>query len=404
MGKNQSLIERNNRYCAQNYAPLPVVLVKALGSHAWDAEGNRYLDMMSAYSAVSHGHCHPRLLAVVEKQIKELNTVSRAYYTDKLGEFLERACQLTGQDMACPMNTGAEAVETALKAARKWGYEVKGIPDNQAEIVVCKNNFHGRTITIISMSSDEDYKHHFGPLTPGFKQIPYNDTAALENAITENTAAFLVEPLQGEAGMIIPEDGYLKKCAEICKRHNVLLICDEIQSGLGRSGKLLACEHDEVKPDGLILGKSLGGGIMPVSLFLAKKDVMDVFTPGTHGSTFGGNQLAAVIGLEALNILVEDKLSERAWELGKRFLARLKDIQCDAIQDVRGKGLFIGIEFKPEKATAHDVVLALLKRGILSKDTHATVARFAPPLVIDEGDLLEAADTIRDVLENEFNQ
>lgn len=402
METNQSYIDFNNKYCAQNYAPLPVVLIKGKDIHVWDVEGKEYLDMMSAYSAVSHGHCHPRLLETLISQAQELNTVSRAYYTDKLGAFLQRACELSNLDQALPMNTGAEAVETALKAARKWGYEVKGIPENQAEIIVSHNNFHGRTISIISMSSDEEYKKHFGPFTPGFKIIPFNDPSALRDAITENTAAFLIEPLQGEAGMLIPNPGYLQEVSKICREKNVLLICDEIQSGLGRSGKLFAYQHDDIQPDGLILGKSLGGGIMPISLFLSKNEVMNVFTPGTHGSTFGGNQLAAAIGLEALNILVEEKLSENSAAMGERLVKQLKDINSDIIQEVRGKGLFIGIEIKPGNISAHDIVLELMNRGILSKDTHETVVRIAPPLTITEKDIDWAAETIKDVMENHF--
>ncbi|MGY8794430.1 MAG: ornithine--oxo-acid transaminase, partial [Woeseiales bacterium] len=287
-----------NRYCAQNYHPLPVVLSRGEGVYVWDEEGNKYLDMMSAYSAVSHGHANPRLVAALKAQAEKLCIVSRAFYTDKLGPFLERACELTGQDAALPMNTGAEAVETAVKAARRWGYEIKGIAENQAEIIVCSGNFHGRTTTIISFSDEAEYQKNFGPLTPGFKIAQYGDIDSLKALITPNTAAFLIEPIQGEGGIVIPPAGYLKACETLCREHNVLLIADEIQCGLGRTGKMLACNHEDVVPDGLILGKALGGGIMPVSMFLAKKEVMDVFVPGTHGSTFGGNPLAAAIGLE----------------------------------------------------------------------------------------------------------
>ena len=297
-------LKLENQYCARNYHPLPVVLSRGEGVFVWDENGKKYLDMMSAYSAVSHGHTNPRLVAALKNQAETLCIVSRAFYTDKLGPFLKLVCELTGQDMALPMNTGAEAVETAVKAARRWGYESKGIAADQAEIIVCTGNFHGRTTTIISFSDEKEYQVNFGPLTPGFRVIEYGNADALEAAITPNTAAFLVEPIQGEGGIVIPPDGYLKRCQEICRDNNVLLIADEIQTGLGRTGRLLACDHESVKPDGLILGKALGGGIIPVSMFLARKDVMDIFVPGTHGSTFGGNPLAAAVGTEALKILL----------------------------------------------------------------------------------------------------
>ncbi len=309
-------LELENQYCAQNYHPLPVVLTRGEGVYVWDENGNKYLDMMSAYSAVSHGHANPRLVKALKKQAETLCIVSRAFYTDKLGPFLKLACEITGQDMALPMNTGAEAVETAVKAARRWGYESKGIEQDKAEIIACTGNFHGRTTTIISFSDEAEYQKNFGPLTPGFKIVEYGDADALEKMITPNTAAFLVEPIQGEGGIVIPPKGYLKKCQEICRKHNVLLIADEIQTGLGRTGKMLACDHEDVVPDGLILGKALGGGILAVSMFLARKEVMDIFVPGTHGSTFGGNPLAAAVGMEALNILIEEKLPERSMELG----------------------------------------------------------------------------------------
>jgi ornithine--oxo-acid transaminase len=297
-------IELEDRYCAHNYHPLPVVLVRGEGPYVWDDEGRRYLDMMSAYSAVSHGHAHPRLVKTLTEQAATLNIVSRAFHTDRLAPFLARACELSGMDAALPMNTGAEAVETAMKAARKWAYTVKGVPAERAGIIACEGNFHGRTIAIVGMSSEEQYREGFGPFPGGLEVIPYGDADELERAITPETAAFIVEPIQGEGGIVIPPAGYLARCAEVCRRHNVLLICDEVQTGLGRTGKLFAFEHDGVRPDGLILGKALGGGILPVSMFLARREVMDVFRPGDHGSTFGGNPLAAAIGLEALNILV----------------------------------------------------------------------------------------------------
>ena len=387
-----------NRYCARNYHPLPVVLTRGEGVYVWDDAGNRYLDMMSAYSAVSHGHANPRLVAALEKQASTLNIVSRAFYTDKLGPFLKLACDLTGQDAALPMNTGAEAVETAVKAARRWGYEVKGIPDNQAEIIVCTGNFHGRTTTIISFSAEAEYQKHFGPLTPGFKVVEYGDADALEAAITPHTAAFLVEPIQGEGGIIIPPTGYLKRCREICDANNVLLLADEIQTGLGRTGRLLACDHEGVNPDGLILGKALGGGILPVSMFLASKEVMDIFVPGTHGSTFGGNPLGAAVGTEALNILVEDKLPERSAEMGSYLMEQLAGIDSPLIADLRGSGLFVGIEIDPAVGSAREVCERLMAKGLLSKETHETVVRLAPPLIISREQIDWAVQQIRDVL------
>lgn len=392
-------IEKESRYGARNYEPLPVVLVRGQGVYVWDEHGKRYLDMMSAYSAVSHGHCHPRLVDALARQARRLAIVSRAFYTDRLGAFLQRACELTGQERALPMNSGAEAVETAIKAARKWAYTVKGVPPGRAEIIVCTGNFHGRTTTLISLSSEPQYRFGFDPLTPGFRLIDYGSTDALQGAITADTAAFLVEPVQGEAGIIVPPHGYLKACAALCRQHGVLLICDEIQTGLGRTGRLLACDHEGVKPDGLVLGKALGGGLLPVSLFLSSAEVMDVFTPGDHGSTFGGNPLAAAVGLEALNVLIEERLAERSAELGAYMLERLQEIQSPLIKEIRGKGLFIGLEIDPQKASAREVCMALLEKGLLSKDTHATVVRLAPPLVIDRAQIDEAVEMIREVLQ-----
>ncbi len=391
-------IELESQYCAHNYHPLPVVLVRGEGVHVWDDDGNKYLDMMSAYSAVSHGHANPRLVKVLSEQAATLSIVSRAFHTDKLVHFLRRACELTGQDMALPMNTGSEAVETALKAARKWAYEVKGVARDRAEIISCEGNFHGRSIAIVSLSAEPEYQKGFGPFPGGMKTIAYGDPAALEAAITENTAAFLVEPIQGEGGINIPSDGYLRQCAEICRKHNVLLICDEVQTGLGRTGKLLACEYDDVKPDGLILGKALGGGILPVSLFLAKREVMEVFQPGTHGSTFGGNALAAAVGLEALDILIEENLVERSREMGEYFLGLLRTIKSPLVSDLRGKGLFIGMEINPALSAAREVCERLMKKGLLSKETHETVVRFAPPLIVTREQLAWAGDQVRDVL------
>lgn len=391
-------IELENRYCAHNYHPLPVVLVRGEGVHVWDDAGNKYLDMMSAYSAVSHGHAHPRLVKTLQQQAAQLSIVSRAFYTDKLAPFLQRACELTSMEMALPMNTGAEAVETAIKAARKWGYKIKNIPADKAEIIACTGNFHGRTTTIVGFSSEAQYKDGFGPFTPGFKLIPYGDAAALEKAIGPNTAAFLVEPIQGEAGIVVPPEGFLNKAAELCKKNNVLLICDEIQTGLGRTGKLLACEHEQVKPDGLILGKALGGGLLPVSMFLSSRTVMNVFTPGDHGSTFGGNPLAAAVGLEALNVLIDDKLVERSAEMGAYLLEKLHSIRSPLIKSLRGKGLFIGIEIDPHKASARAICEQLMPHGILSKETHETVVRLAPPLVITREQIDWAVERIDLVL------
>src|SRR5579863_496988 len=391
-------IALENQYCAHNYHPLPVVLTRGEGVYVWDDAGNRYLDMMSAYSAVSHGHCHPRLVKTLSEQAGKLAVCSRAFHSEKLGAFLKRTCELTGMDAALPMNTGAEAVETALKAARKWADKVKGAAADKAEIIVCTGNFHGRTIAIVALSSEPQYKDGFGPFPGGVKLIPYGDADALEKAIGPNTAAFLVEPIQGEAGIVVPPAGYLKKCADICKKHNVLFIADEIQTGLGRTGKLLACEHEGVKPDGLILGKALGGGLLPVSAFLAKREVMDVFTPGDHGSTFGGNPLAAAVGLEALDTLVDEKLADRSAELGAYLLDKLSGLKSPLIKSLRGKGLFIGIEIDPKQARARQVCERLMAQGILSKETHETVVRLAPPLVITRGQIDWAVERIAAVL------
>ena len=393
------LIELENRYCAPNYHPLPVVLVRGEGHFVWDDQGRRYVDMMSAYSAVSHGHAHPRIVAALINQARNLNIVSRAFHSDQLGAFLERACTLTGQDMALPMNTGAEAVETALKAARKWAWKVKGVADGAAEIIACEGNFHGRTIAICGLSTERQYREGFGPFPPGLRTVPYGDAAALEAAVTPHTAAFLVEPIQGEGGIIIPPAGYLAACAEICRRHNVLLIADEIQTGLGRTGKLLACEHEGVTPDGLVLGKALGGGVLPVSMFLARREVMQVFRPGDHGSTFGGNPLAAAVGLEALRVLEDEDLVAQSAAKGAWLLAGLREIDSPLVKEVRGRGLFIGLEIDPAKARARAVVERLMARGLLSKETHHTVVRLAPPLAIPQSLLEWSLAQIREVLE-----
>lgn len=392
-------IELENQYCAANYSPLPVVLSRGEGVYVWDEQGRRYLDMMSAYSAVSHGHCNPRLVRALQEQAAALGAVSRAFYSDVLGAFLQKACAMTGYQKALPMNTGAEAVETALKAARKWAYTKKGVARDKAEIIVCENNFHGRTIAVVGMSSEAQYREGFGPFPEGVKIIPYADMNALESAMTENTAAFLVEPIQGEGGILIPPKGYLAECAKLCKKHNVLLLCDEVQTGLGRTGKLLACEHEGVRPDGVILGKALGGGLLPVSLFLADQEIMAVFTPGDHGSTFGGYPLAARVGHEALCIIEEEGLSDNSALLGAYFLEQLNEINHPAIKAVRGKGLFIGVELEPGIVSARKFCEMLMAEGVLSKDTHHTVARFAPPLMINREQLDWAIEKIKRTFE-----
>lgn len=380
------------RWCAKNYKPLPVVIARAHGVWVWDAEDVQYLDMMSAYSAVNTGHGHPRILQALTDQVNRVAVVSRAYYTDRLGPFLARLCQLTGLDGACPMNTGAEAVETAIKAARRWAYKVKGVADNQAEILVAEGNFHGRTTTIVGFSSEPAYRDGFGPFAPGFRTIPYGDADAMEAAITPNTAAIFIEPIQGEAGIVVPPDGYLRRLREICDKHNVLLILDEIQSGLGRTGKWFAHQHEGIRPDGLCLGKALGGGVMPVSAFVARRDLIDMFVPGNHGSTFGGNPLAAAVGLAALDTIDDEGLVQRSAELGAHMMNRLRAINSPAIKAVRGKGLWIGVEIDPAFATARAVCEELMRRGVLSKETHDTVIRFAPPLVITRDQLDWALD------------
>jgi ornithine--oxo-acid transaminase len=383
------LVRWEGRYGARNYAPLPVVLSEGHGCWLSDTAGRRYLDLMSAYSAVSLGHGHPRLLAALRSQAGRLAVTSRAYYNDRLPLLLRRLTQLTGYERALPVNTGLEAVETAIKAARKWAHKIKGVPEDCAEIIACDGNFHGRSTTIVGLSSEAQYRDGFGPFPAGLKRVPYGDAAALEAAITPHTAAFLVEPIQGEGGIIVPPPGYLAACAAICRRHNVLLIADEVQTGLGRTGYLLACEHDGVRPDGVILGKALGGGLLPVSAFLADEAVMQVFNPGDHGSTFGGNPLAAAVALEALDVLIDEELIERSADLGAYLQGRLAELarHSPAIRAVRGRGLFAGIELEPTRADAHQLALELLAHGVLTKDTHATVLRLAPPLVITEDEL-----------------
>jgi ornithine--oxo-acid transaminase len=399
MGRTENLIREVERWGAHNYHPLPVVVERGEGPWVWDVEGNRYLDMLSAYSAVNQGHRHPKIVAALVEQAQRLTLTSRAFHNDQMGGFLRQVCELIGYPKALPMNTGAEAVETAIKAVRKWGYTVKGVAADAAEIVVCEENFHGRTTTIVGFSSEEQYRRGFGPFTPGFKLIPYGDIDALRNAINRNTVGFLVEPLQGEGGVIVPPEGYLKAAAELCREANVKLMADEIQTGLGRTGKLLASEWEKVEPDVVMLGKALGGGVYPVSVTLADEEVMDVFTPGDHGSTFGGNPLAAAVGRAALDVIVEEKLPQRAAELGTWFMDELRAVDSPHVEQVRGRGLMIGVVIKESSGTARPFCEALMKRGILAKETHQQVVRFAPPLVISRDVLEEALEPIRDVLQ-----
>jgi ornithine--oxo-acid transaminase len=396
-GAVPSAIERERHYGARNYDPLPVVLAHGDGCWLWDEHGRRYLDMMSAYSAVSHGHAHPRIVRALVEQAQRLAVTSRVFHNELLPALLQRLVEATGLDRALPANGGAEAVETALKAARKWGHKIKGIPADRAEIVVCAGNFHGRSITIVGFSSEPQYRDGFGPFAPGFREVPFGDADALARAIGPHTAAFLVEPIQGEAGIVVPPAGYLAQCARICRENNVLLICDEIQTGMGRTGKFLACEHDNVKPDGVILGKALGGGLLPVSALVGTDELMQVFSPGDHGSTFGGNPLASAVGLAALEVLFDEGLIARSAEQGAHLLTRLRTVKSPLIREVRGKGLFIGVEVDRDRITARDVVDRLLARGILSKDTHGAVVRFAPPLTIDRETLDWAVEEVRAV-------
>jgi ornithine--oxo-acid transaminase len=391
-------MELERKFSAPNYAPLPVVLARGEGAHLWDVHGRKYIDMMSAYSAASHGHAHPRILAALSRQAQRLAVPSRAYYNDRLGPFLAELCRVTGLDAALPMNTGAEAVETAIKAARRWGYRVKGIPRDRAEIIVAEGNFHGRTTTIIGFSSEPDYRDGFGPFAPGFVSVPYGDLAAVERAITPNTAAVLIEPIQGEAGVIVPPLGYLAGLRRLYDAHRILLILDEVQSGLGRTGEWFAYNHEGISPDGVTLGKALGGGVLPVSAFVARRDVMDVFTPGSHGSTFGGNALAAAVGFEALHVIRDEGLVERSRVLGEHMLGRLRAIRNPAMKAVRGRGLWAGAEIDPRIASARTVCERLLVAGVLSKETHRTVVRLAPPLVIAREDLDAALDRFEEVL------
>lgn len=399
MTDTEQLIAQAERISAKNYAPLPVVLAKARGVWAWDTEGRRYLDCLSAYSSMSLGHCHPRIIATLTEQAQRLTLTSRAFHNDRMGPFLELLCKLCGLDMALPMNTGAEAVETAIKLVRKWGYRVKGVPRDRAEIIVCRNNFHGRTTTIVGFSSEAAYREDFGPYGPGFELIDFGDADQLESAITPNTVAFLVEPIQAEAGVRIPPPGYLSAARRICSEHDVLLVLDEIQTGLGRTGRFLAHEHElDAAPDVLIVGKALGGGAYPVSAVLASAPILGLIQPGEHGSTFGGNPLAAAVGQTALEVIRDERLSERAAELGEYLIDRLQQIRSPLIAEIRGRGLLIGIELRPGTRSAREICDALLQRGVLTKDTHERVVRLAPPLVIEKEEIDWLASQLEEVL------
>ncbi|HQH44439.1 MAG TPA: ornithine--oxo-acid transaminase [Candidatus Aminicenantes bacterium] len=388
-----------DKYGAHNYHPLDVVIDKAKGIWVWDVDGRKYLDFLSAYSAVNHGHNHPRIIRALVAQARELSLTSRAFRNDQWPLLAQELCRMAGYDMVLPMNSGAEAVETAVKTARKWGYEKKGIPEEKAEIIVCANNFHGRTVTVISFSTEPLYRKNFGPFTPGFTVIPFGDAAALEKAITPRTAAFLVEPIQAEAGILIPPDGYFKAAREICTKNNVLFIADEIQTGLGRTGKLFAWEHEKAKPDMIVIGKSLGGGCYPISACLTSAAIMSVYTPGTHGSTFGGNPLACAVARESLRVIKEEKLVANAVKMGKYFMAKLRTIKSKNIKEVRGKGLLIGVELFPEAGGARRYCEALAADGLLCKETHDNVIRFAPPLIIGTKDLDWAFARIKSVFD-----
>lgn len=398
--KTRDYIAIEEQYNAHNYRPLDVVLARGDGVWVWDVDGKRYMDFLAAYSAVNQGHCHPRLVKVMVAQATKLALTSRAFRNDQLPLFSKELCELTGYEMMLPMNSGAEAVETAIKAARKWGYEVKGVPDEQAHILACQGNFHGRTTTIISFSPSEKYRDGFGPFTPGFELIPYGDEAALEAAITPHTVAFLVEPIQGEGGVVVPPQGFLKQAREICDRHNILLITDEIQSGLGRTGKLLAAEHEGVRADVVTVGKALSGGMYPVSAVLADREVLGLFGPGDHGSTFGGNPLGCAVAREALAVLIDEKLVERAAELGEYLMARLREIRSPHVKQIRGQGLWVGIVLKPEAGGARPFCEALMERGLLCKETHYNVIRLAPPLVISRDEIDWGVARLAEVLDS----
>ena len=396
--KTEFYLTEADQFSAANYKPLPVVLERGEGEWVWDVDGNRYLDMLSAYSALNQGHRHPAIMAAAEEQMSRLTLTSRAFHNDQMGPFVRELCEATGYEKALPMNTGAEAVETAIKAVRKWGYKVKGVAEGKAEIIVCENNFHGRTTTIVGFSSEEQYRDGFGPFTPGFVLVPYGDADAFEAAVNQNTVGFLVEPLQGEGGVVVPPEGYLRRTAEICRDRRIAFMGDEIQTGLGRTGRLFCCEWEDVRPDVLIVGKALGGGVYPVSAAIADAEIMDVFQPGDHGSTFGGNPLGAAVGRASLRVILDEKLSERSDELGTWFMGRLRDIGSPHVEEVRGRGLMIGVVIKESSGTARPFCESLQAKGILAKETHHQVIRFAPPLTIEQATLEEALVDIEAVL------
>ncbi len=394
----QRNIQLEDHYGAANYAPLDVVIRKGEGIWVEDVDGNRYMDCLSAFSAVNQGHCHPRITQALIDQALQLQLTSRAFRNAQLGPFYKQICELTGYEMALPMNTGAEAIETAIKAARKWGYTVKGVADDSAEIITCAGNFHGRTVTVVSFSSDEQYRDGFGPYTPGFKIIPYGDSASLEAAIDLNTVAFLVEPIQGECGIKVPPEGYLRQVKLLCEKNNVLMIADEIQTGLGRTGKLFACDHEDVRPDMMVLGKALSGGAYPVSVVLSSREILGVFEPGDHGSTYGGNPLGCAVAQAALGALVDEGMIENSARLGDYFIERLRGITSPHVQEVRGKGLLVGIALNPDAGGGRRFCEALQERGLLARTAHDHVIRFAPPLIVTKKDLDWALNIIEEVL------
>jgi len=399
--RTQEFLSEAERWSARNYKPLPVVLERGEGVWVWDVDGRKYLDMLAAYSALNQGHRHPEIVAAAQAQMEKITLTSRAFHNDQMGPFLRELCEATGFEKALPMNTGAEAVETAIKMVRKWGYQVKGVPADKAEIIVCAGNFSGRTTTIVSFSTEEQYKEGFGPFTPGFREVPYGDAEALERAITPNTVGFLVEPIQGEGGVVVPPEGYLSQARDLCRNHRVAFMADEIQTGLGRTGRLFCCDWESVRPDVLIVGKALGGGVYPVSATIADSEFMDVFRPGDHGSTFGGNPLGAAVARASLRVILNEGLSERSAELGAWFMTELRQLNSPHVDHVRGKGLMIGVVIRKESGFARPFCEALMKRGILAKETHHQVIRIAPPLTIRREELEAALEEFAPVLRGE---
>ncbi len=398
MASTKELIEKSERYGAHNYHPLPIVISRAESVWVWDPEGRKYMDMLASYSALNQGHRHPKIINALIEQAGRLTLTSRAFHNDRIGPFMEKLAKLAGKDKVLLMNSGAEAVETAIKAVRKWGYKIKGVEPDKAEIICCAENFHGRTVTIVGFSTEAQYRDGFGPFTPGFKVVKYGCPASIEAAITDNTVAVMVEPIQGEAGIILPPEGYLRAISTICKRHNILFVADEIQTGFGRTGKLFACDHEEVEPDVYIVGKALGAGVIPVSAIICNDDIMQVFKPGDHGSTFGGNPLACAVGEAAIDVLISEKLPQRSAELGAYFINALRDLNSPYVAQIRGKGLFIGVVIKNECGTARPYCEKLMQLGILAKETHQQVIRFAPPLVITKEEIDWAMERIKKVL------